>query len=131
GSITGVGGARDDDIEVSFSINHPSAPTPDYPIEIHSVNNFDSISQKATVDIETAVDGIEIGGRNLISNSTMGTNDGWQTGGNLGATSDGEIISITNTTGNYPRLLKIIDFEIEDSEEYTLSFEARTDNPRA
>ena len=53
-------------------------PTPDHPIEIHSLNDFDIISQKATVNGESAVDGIEIGGRNYLLNSGFENgNDEW------------------------------------------------------
>src|SRR5699024_6157214 len=67
GSITGVGGARDDDIEVSFSINYPSAPTPDYPVEIHSLNDFDVVSS--------------VGKRNLLE-GTRNLSGFWGTGYN-------------------------------------------------
>src|SRR5699024_6205689 len=39
----------------------PPAPTPDYPIEIHSLNDFDVVSQKSEGG---KIDGIEVGGRN-------------------------------------------------------------------
>ena len=46
----------------------PPAPTPDYPIEIHSVNDFDVVSQKSEGGV---IDGIEVGGRNLLLNSKV------------------------------------------------------------
>src|SRR5699024_10603703 len=50
------------------STDTPYTPAPaDIEDNSQSVNDFDSISQKATVDGESAVDGIESGGRNLFS----------------------------------------------------------------
>lgn len=50
----------------------PYSPAPeDVENNIQSVNNFDIISQKTTVNIESAVDGIEVGGRNLLLNSKI------------------------------------------------------------
>lgn len=44
----------------------PPTPTPDYPIEIHSLNDFDVVSQKSEGGM---IDGVEVGGRNLLTNS--------------------------------------------------------------
>lgn len=41
----------------------PPAPTPDYPVEIESLNDFDVVSQKSKGG---TIDDIEIGGENLI-----------------------------------------------------------------
>lgn len=53
-------------VEIDGKSYQDGTPTPDAPIPIESLNNFDIISQKATVNGESAVDGIEVGGRNLI-----------------------------------------------------------------
>src|SRR5699024_3298189 len=48
----------------------PYTPAPeDVKDNIQSVNDFDIISQKATVNGESAIDGIEVSGRNLLTNS--------------------------------------------------------------
>lgn len=38
-------------------------PTPDYPVEIHSLNDFNVVSQKSEGGV---IDGIEVGGRNYL-----------------------------------------------------------------
>src|SRR5699024_10489840 len=57
----------------SFEEFVPPAPTPDYPIEIHSLNDFDVVSQKSEGG---KIDGIEVGGRNLISESLISSSFG-------------------------------------------------------
>src|SRR5699024_8798293 len=50
----------------------PYTPAPeDVKDNIQSVNDFDIISQKATVNGESAIDGIEVGGRNLVLGSDV------------------------------------------------------------
>src|SRR5699024_11327885 len=45
----------------------PYTPAPeDVEDNIQSVNNFDIISQKSTVDGESEIDGIEVGGRHIV-----------------------------------------------------------------
>lgn len=103
-----------------------STPTPDYPIEINSLNNVDVVSQKSEGG---TIDDIEIGGRNLLT----GTKD---MSGNISdaVTSDtykGFTISRTGSrTSGYVDVARFRTVEEVTEREYTVSFYARAGENR-
>ena len=116
-------------VEVDGKSYQDGEPTPDYPVEIHSLNDFDVVSQKSEGG---TIDGIEVGGRNyfaraLINNIAEASGE-LRSGGNWKGYSfsvnEGEQYTIhrTDTTNNRWRLYWVYTDEVEGSTTHTTAF---------
>src|SRR5699024_2087110 len=106
----------------------PYTPAPeDVEDNIQSVNNFDIISQKATVDGESAIDGIEVGGRNLVLDSYSLEMTGSDNGNrNVTTFEDGVHVITPTNNGNIYNTQVQPSMELVKGNDYTLSFDVST-----
>lgn len=108
-----------------------STPTPDYPIEINSLNNVDVVSQKSEGG---TIDDLSVGGRNYFSplNFIKNNNAGQSFRYNVGV--GGELVILGTDTTNNENYTKISDltpntsYVMSFSEGMTDRFELRNEN---
>lgn len=104
-----------------------STPTPDYPIEINSLNNVDVVSQKSEGG---TIDDLSVGGRNLLRNSDFSDGltymNGWNT--NRGLVNDdeyGEVLRVRPTNSSNFFSFSSLTEEFYEGEEVVISFYAK------
>lgn len=107
-----------------------STPTPDYPIEINSLNNVDVVSQKSEGG---TIDDLGVGGRNLLRGSSDFSSLFWNVTQSVVTTSTmNNNLSMAEVTGPYPNgphtAMNTQGWNFTIGERYTVSVYARSDD---